>query len=261
MHTGSPPISRVITMVLFALSCIGLLLFLWLSFGGTIPFNAQGYRVQRVVPQRPGPGHPGRRADRRRVGGQGGLASRSTPRATGTMATIQLEQQVRADPPGRAARSCATKTILGETYVQLTPGHAERARRCPTAARSRAARCCPRSSSRTSSTRSIRRPGMPSRSGSRSWPRPSRATTRTSTACWATCRTFAADATDILRCSTSSTVAVRQPGPERRHRVRGARREPVRAAQPDHDRRDRRSRRPPRTTTRWPTPSTCSRRS
>ena len=31
-------------MVLFALSCVGLLLFLWLSFGGTIPFNPQGYR-------------------------------------------------------------------------------------------------------------------------------------------------------------------------------------------------------------------------
>ena len=46
MHTGSPKASRVITMVLFALSCVGLLLFLWLSFGGTIPFKAQGYRFQ-----------------------------------------------------------------------------------------------------------------------------------------------------------------------------------------------------------------------
>ena len=33
-------------MVLFALSCAGLLLFLWLSFGGTIPFNPQGYRFK-----------------------------------------------------------------------------------------------------------------------------------------------------------------------------------------------------------------------
>src|SRR5437588_192778 len=44
MQTGSPKVSRIVTMVLFALSCIGLLLFLWLSFGGTMPFNAQGYR-------------------------------------------------------------------------------------------------------------------------------------------------------------------------------------------------------------------------
>ena len=37
-------------MVLFALSCVGLLLFLWLSFGGTIPFNPQGYRFQVAFP-------------------------------------------------------------------------------------------------------------------------------------------------------------------------------------------------------------------
>ena len=46
MHTGSPKVSRIVTMVLFALSCIGLLLFLWLSFGGTIPFESQGYRFK-----------------------------------------------------------------------------------------------------------------------------------------------------------------------------------------------------------------------
>ena len=37
-------------MVLFALSCVGLLLFLWLSFGGTMPFNAQGYRFNVAFP-------------------------------------------------------------------------------------------------------------------------------------------------------------------------------------------------------------------
>ncbi len=45
MNTGSPRITRVVTMALFALSCVGLLLFLWLSFGGEIPFKAQGYRL------------------------------------------------------------------------------------------------------------------------------------------------------------------------------------------------------------------------
>ena len=50
MQTGSPPVSRIITMVLFALSCVGLLLFLWLSFGGTIPFNPQGYRFKVSFP-------------------------------------------------------------------------------------------------------------------------------------------------------------------------------------------------------------------
>src|SRR6201995_4017734 len=37
METGSPSIAKILTMVLFALSVVGLTLFLWLSFGGTIP--------------------------------------------------------------------------------------------------------------------------------------------------------------------------------------------------------------------------------
>ena len=32
-------------MVVFALSCFGLLLFLWLAFGGPIPLKPKGYRV------------------------------------------------------------------------------------------------------------------------------------------------------------------------------------------------------------------------
>ena len=33
METGSPSVTKIFSMVLFALSCVGLLLFLWLSFG------------------------------------------------------------------------------------------------------------------------------------------------------------------------------------------------------------------------------------
>ena len=32
-------------MVAFAASCVGLLLFLWLSFGGSVPLAPQGYRI------------------------------------------------------------------------------------------------------------------------------------------------------------------------------------------------------------------------
>src|ERR1700737_2686940 len=46
MEKGSPSIAKIVTMVLFALSCFGLLLFLWLSFGGPVPFKAQGYSLQ-----------------------------------------------------------------------------------------------------------------------------------------------------------------------------------------------------------------------
>src|SRR5436305_8426597 len=92
MHTGSPPISRVITMVLFALSCIGLLLFLWLSFGGTIPLGAQGYRVnvsfqsaQDLATQ----------ADVRIAGVSVGkvVSTQLAPKGNRTMATLQIESK------------------------------------------------------------------------------------------------------------------------------------------------------------------------
>ena len=38
-------------MVAFALSCFGLLLFLWLSFGGPVPLKPKGYRVNVAFPE------------------------------------------------------------------------------------------------------------------------------------------------------------------------------------------------------------------
>src|SRR3954447_22195558 len=51
MQKQAPTPPRLLTMVLFALSCFGLLLFLWLSFGGTIPLKPKGYRVKVSVPE------------------------------------------------------------------------------------------------------------------------------------------------------------------------------------------------------------------
>jgi phospholipid/cholesterol/gamma-HCH transport system substrate-binding protein len=121
MHTGSPPISRVITMVLFALSCVGLLLFLWLSFGGTIPLGAQGYRVnvsfqnaQDLATQ----------ADVRIAGVTVGkvVSTSLDPKGNRTLATLQLQSKY--TPIRKDTRAILrTKTILGETYVQLIPGN------------------------------------------------------------------------------------------------------------------------------------------
>ena len=120
MHTGSPPISRVITMVLFALSCVGLLLFLWLSFGGTIPLGAQGYRINVSFPNAQ---DLATQADVRIAGVSVGkvVSTQLDAKGNRTMATLQLQSKyvpIRQDT--RAI--LRTKTILGETYVQLIPG-------------------------------------------------------------------------------------------------------------------------------------------
>ena len=45
MNKQAPSTGRILTMVAFAASCVGLLLFLWISFGGSIPLAPQGYRL------------------------------------------------------------------------------------------------------------------------------------------------------------------------------------------------------------------------
>src|SRR4051812_49444090 len=44
MQKQAPTVGRLVVMVGFALSCFGLLLFLWLAFGGPIPLAPKGYR-------------------------------------------------------------------------------------------------------------------------------------------------------------------------------------------------------------------------
>src|SRR5919201_5787794 len=50
MQTSTPGIGKVLVMVLFALSCFGLLLFLWLSFGGPVPLKPKGYEFKVAFP-------------------------------------------------------------------------------------------------------------------------------------------------------------------------------------------------------------------
>ncbi|MEA2246230.1 MAG: phospholipid/cholesterol/gamma-HCH transport system substrate-binding protein [Solirubrobacteraceae bacterium] len=51
MQTSTPSAGKVATMVVFALSCFALLLFLWLSFGGPVPLKPQGYRIKVAFPE------------------------------------------------------------------------------------------------------------------------------------------------------------------------------------------------------------------
>ena len=45
MSTQAPSLGRILTMVAFAMSCVGLLIFLWMSFGGAVPLRPEGYRL------------------------------------------------------------------------------------------------------------------------------------------------------------------------------------------------------------------------
>jgi phospholipid/cholesterol/gamma-HCH transport system substrate-binding protein len=120
MQTESPPLSRIATMVLFALSCVGLLLFLWLSFGGTMPLNASGYRFKVAFPNA---FDLAGQADVRIAGVSVGkvVGKQLDAKDNRTLVTIQMNNQFA--PIKRDTRTILReKTLLGETYVQLTPG-------------------------------------------------------------------------------------------------------------------------------------------
>ena len=46
MNKQSPGIVRIAAMVIFALATIGVLMFLWISFGGPIPLAPKHYQLK-----------------------------------------------------------------------------------------------------------------------------------------------------------------------------------------------------------------------
>jgi virulence factor Mce-like protein len=120
MQKQAPTFGRLLTMVLFALSCFGLLLFLWLSFGGTVPLKPKGYRFEVAFPEAT---QLGLYADVRTAGVTVGKVRQKEidPKGNRTLVTIQLDR--RFAPLHSDARAILRqKTLLGETYVELTPG-------------------------------------------------------------------------------------------------------------------------------------------
>src|ERR1700736_337271 len=107
-------------MVLFALSCFGLLLFLWLSFGGPIPLKPKGYRFKVAFPQAT---QLGLQADVRTAGISVGKVVSKDLYRPGNRLVATLELDPRFAPVRSDARAILRqKTLLGETFIELTPG-------------------------------------------------------------------------------------------------------------------------------------------
>src|SRR4051812_38436167 len=108
-------------MVLFALSCFGLLLFLWLAFGGPVPMKPKGYRFHTSFAEA---GQLALEADVRISGVPGGKGKTITPDKQTGRAVVEIQLRSRYAPlPSDAKAILRQKTLLGETYVELTPGH------------------------------------------------------------------------------------------------------------------------------------------
>lgn len=120
MQTRHPSILRVGIAVAFALSCFGLLTFLWIAFGGPVPLGATSYRFTADFPEAT---TLAEEADVRvsgvNVGRVTGLDL--VPEGNATRATIEIEPEFA--PISEDARAILRhKSLLGETYVELSPG-------------------------------------------------------------------------------------------------------------------------------------------
>ena len=120
MNKHTPPPSRIFAMVLFALSCFGILIYLWLVFGGALPLKPEGYRVKVAVPEAT---TLAQEADVRISGvNVGKVKIKELPeKANRTTITLEIDAEY-APIPADTRAMLRQKTLLGETYVELTPG-------------------------------------------------------------------------------------------------------------------------------------------
>ena len=107
-------------MIAFALSCVAILLYLWLVFGGSVPLRPEGYRFEVKFPEAT---QLAQEADVRISGVNVGKVKKKEPdRESGlTNTVIELDDDY-APIPADTKAILRQKTLLGETYVELSPG-------------------------------------------------------------------------------------------------------------------------------------------
>jgi phospholipid/cholesterol/gamma-HCH transport system substrate-binding protein len=104
----------------FALSCFGILLFLWVTFGGPTPFRAKPYEIK--VPFNEAT-QLAEQSDVRISGVNVGKVQNIAlaPNGRQALATVDIDDKY-APLPKSTRAILRTKTLLGETYIELTPG-------------------------------------------------------------------------------------------------------------------------------------------
>lgn len=120
MSKRAPSTTQLIVIVGFALSCFGILLFLWVTFGGPTPFKAKPYQIK--VPFNEAT-QLAEQSDVRVSGVNVGKVQNIAlaPNGRQALATVDIDDKY-APLPESTRAILRTKTLLGETYIELTPG-------------------------------------------------------------------------------------------------------------------------------------------
>ena len=94
------------------------MIFVWTQFGGTVPFAPQGYRINALFKET---GLLVPNADVRISGVNVGKVTAVQARGVNSYVTMDLEQQYAPIPVDTRA-ILRQKTLLGEAYIELSPG-------------------------------------------------------------------------------------------------------------------------------------------
>jgi phospholipid/cholesterol/gamma-HCH transport system substrate-binding protein len=120
MNKNPPSPGRIAAMIGFTLSVAALLMFLWTAFGGTLPLRPEGYRFKAEFPEA---ALLVKEADVRMAGVNVGKVKQKELGPGGRTTLVTMELDHRFAPIGRDARAILRqKSLLGETYVDITPG-------------------------------------------------------------------------------------------------------------------------------------------
>ena len=126
MQKQAPSIGRVLIAIGFTLSCFGLILFLWIAFGGPIPLKPESYRITAYFPEAT---QLAEESDVRiggvSVGKVKSIALAPPDKRVNGKDTTEAELEIEPQfaPISTDARAILRqKTLLGETYVELTSG-------------------------------------------------------------------------------------------------------------------------------------------
>jgi virulence factor Mce-like protein len=121
MSKRAPSTTQLLVIAGFALSCFGILLFLWITFGGPTPFKAKTYQAKIPFDEAT---QLAEQSDVRISGVSVGKVQdiALAPNRKQALATVDIEDKY-APLPESTRAILRTKTLLGETYVELTPGN------------------------------------------------------------------------------------------------------------------------------------------
>ena len=124
MIKKAPSGRELIAITVFVLSCFGVLLYLWITFGGAVPLRAKGYRVTVNFPEAVTLAD---QADVRisgvTVGKVVGKKVVVVNNQVKPLTAVTIEMNHKYAPIPQDTRAILRqKTLLGETYVELSPG-------------------------------------------------------------------------------------------------------------------------------------------